>query len=74
MKDMRDILRGSGGGLLELVLEGKVEGRIGRGRPRRKWGDDAKVWAGVNSMGDAKRSAEIRVGWRKKVSEFEDAT
>ena len=30
----------------------------------------------MNSMGGAKRSAEIRVGWRKKVSDFqfEDAT
>ena len=25
-------------------------------------GGDVKGWAGVNSMGDAKRSAEIRVG------------
>ena len=32
------ILRKSGGGLLQLVLGGKVEGRKGRGRPRRKWG------------------------------------
>ena len=70
------ILRGSEEGLLQLVLEGKVEGRKGRGRRRRKWGDDAKEWAGTNSMGDAKRNAEIRVGWRKKVSDlqFEDAT
>ena len=28
------ILRGSGGGLLQLVLEGKVEGIKGRCRPR----------------------------------------
>ena len=35
-----------------------------------------KEWAGVNSMGDANRSAEIRVGRRKNVSDlqFEDAT
>ena len=48
-----------------MILDGKVEGRTGQGRPRRKWvgGDDAKEWAGVNSMGDEQRSAEIRVGW-----------
>ena len=32
-----------GGGLLQLVLEGKVEGRKGRGRPRRKWGGGGGV-------------------------------
>ena len=34
--------------LEKLVLEGMVEGKRGRGRPRRKWGDDIEEWLGVS--------------------------
>ena len=39
------IMRGSSGGLVQLVLEGYIEGKKGRGRPRRVWGDDIKEWS-----------------------------
>ena len=39
------IMRGSSGGLVQLVLEGYIEGKKGRGRPRRIWGDDIKEWS-----------------------------
>ena len=35
-------MRGSSGGFIQLVLEGFTEGKKGRGRPRRIWGDDIK--------------------------------
>ena len=37
------IMRGSSGGLVQLVLEGYIEGKKGRGRPRRIWGDDSRI-------------------------------
>ncbi|GFR76996.1 eukaryotic translation initiation factor 3 subunit F [Elysia marginata] len=52
------IMRGSSGPLLQLSLEGKVEGKRGHGRPRRIWMDDVKEWSGSTSYGDTKRKAE----------------
>ena len=39
------IMRGSSGGLVQLVLEGYNEGKKGGGRPKRIWGDDIKEWS-----------------------------
>ncbi|GFS18623.1 endonuclease-reverse transcriptase [Elysia marginata] len=36
------ISRGSSGPLLQLLLEGKIEGKRGQGRARRNWVDDFK--------------------------------
>ncbi|GFR76289.1 endonuclease-reverse transcriptase [Elysia marginata] len=36
------IMRGSWGPLLQLSLEGKIEGKRGQGRPRRNWMDNVK--------------------------------
>ena len=52
------IMRGSSGGLVQLVLEGYIEGKKGRGRPRRTWGDDIKEWSNCRTMGMAKRLSE----------------
>ena len=48
------IMRGSSGGLVQLVLEGYIEGKKGRGRPRRIWGDDIKEWSNVNDRNGQK--------------------
>ena len=34
--------------LEKLVMEGKIDGKRGRGRPRRSWDDDIKEWTGRN--------------------------
>ena len=34
------IMRGSNGGLVQLALEGYIEGKKGRDRPRMIWGND----------------------------------
>ena len=52
------IVRGEG--LLKDVLEGRMEGRRTRGRPRKGMIDDLKE----GSYGDMKRRAEDREGWR----------
>ncbi|GFR94940.1 UDP-glucuronosyltransferase 2A1-like [Elysia marginata] len=54
------IMRSSSGPLLQLSLEGKIEGKGGKGRPRRNWTDDVKEWSGSTSYGDTKRKAENR--------------
>ncbi|GFS24051.1 UDP-glucuronosyltransferase 2A1-like [Elysia marginata] len=51
------IMRGSSRPLLQLSLEGKIEGKRGKGRPRRNWMDDVKEeWSGSTSYGDTKRN------------------
>ncbi|KAG1665850.1 Rab GTPase-activating protein 1 [Nymphon striatum] len=58
------VMRGSSGDLLNLILEGSIEGVRDRGRQRRTWGDDVKEWSRTTSIGDAKRTAESRENWR----------
>ena len=63
MKYAGHVLRGSAGELVQLVLEGRVEGKRSQGRPRRTWGDFVKEWSKVANIGRAKRTADktIRV-------------
>ena len=61
------IMRGRCGSLVQLVLEGTVEGKRDRGRQRRVWADDVKNWSGSGSVGEAKRKSGIRVKWRTLV-------
>ena len=61
------IMRGSSGGLVQLVLEGCIEGKKGRGRPRRIWGDDIKEWSNGRTMGMAKRLSENKPSWQNMV-------
>ena len=58
------IMRGSSGGLVQLVLEGYIEGKKGRGRPRRIWGDDIKEWSKCKTIGMAKRLSENKPSWQ----------
>ena len=48
------IMRGSGGRIAQLVLEGMVDGKKDRGRQRRVWGDNVKEWAVCESYFEAK--------------------
>ena len=49
------------------ILEGKVCGTRGRGRPRLTWMDNVLNWTGVKNYVVAKRAAEDRVVWRSMV-------
>ena len=62
------ILRGSGGRLSQLVLEGYVEGKRDRGRQRRIWGTDIVESSESRNMGEAKRKAERRDNWKHIVA------
>ena len=45
--------------LAATVTQGKVNGCRGKGRPRRKWGDDLRDWTGYE-MADLKRMTGCR--------------
>ena len=64
------IMRGSSGGLVQLVLEGYIEGKKGRGRLRRIWGDDIKEWSNCKTIGKAKRLSENKPSWQNVVRNF----
>ena len=61
------IMRGSSGGLVQLVLEGYIEVKKGRGRPRRIWVDDIKEWSNCRTMRMAKRLSENKPSWQTMV-------
>ena len=54
------------GRLTKVLLQGKVEGTRGRGRPRRSWTDDLDDWSG-HSLATLCRKAINRKEWRKDV-------
>ena len=49
------------------ILEGKIHGKRGRGRPRRTWMDDIIEWTSLEAYGKVKRAAEDRVKWKSIV-------
>ena len=44
------------------LLEGMVEGKRGRGRPRLQWSDNITQWTGL-TFEKAKRTAQDRKRW-----------
>lgn len=53
--------------LQRALLDGRVEGRRGRGRPRTMWSTNITQWTGINYV-EAARSAQNRRLWRDVVS------
>ena len=53
--------------LSALILQGKIEGRRLRGRPRRRWQDDVMEWT-KRSMAECTSAARGRERWRKVVT------
>ena len=49
------------GGLERHIIEGKMEGKRGRGRPHISWLTDIKQWTG-GSIAESMRQAENRTG------------
>ena len=75
LKNMKDrklqyaghVLRGSGGDAHLYILEGKVEGKRPRGRPKATWLDDIIAWTGLGNYGMIKRMAEKRCEWKTMI-------
>ena len=55
------IIRGNG--VQRLLMEGRINGRRGRGRPRTMWTDNIKEWTKI-SYNDCIRVAQDRERWR----------
>ena len=47
----------------KTILTGRIEGKRGRGRPRRQWGDDVKEWTGMQ-LSECMSLAKDREAWR----------
>jgi len=52
--------------LCTLIFEGHLDGARGRGRPRRRWGDDIKDWTG-KTLAECVTTARNRKNWRELV-------
>lgn len=46
--------------LLQLIIEGKIEGRRGMGRKKMSWLRNIRHWSGINSVGDLLHTAMNR--------------
>jgi exonuclease III len=53
--------------LEKTIMQGKVEGKRGRGRPRRTWMNDVTEWTSL-SVHEVTRKAKDRQEWRKIVN------
>ena len=51
---------------LSTVLEGRIDGKRNRGRPRRRWLDDIKDWTG-RPLAECTAMARDRDQWRMTV-------
>ncbi|KAI5640823.1 hypothetical protein NE865_06931 [Phthorimaea operculella] len=49
---------------IKVIMEGKIEGKRGRGRPRRSYSDQLKEKAGVTTYKDLKEVVHKREDWR----------
>eukprot|EP00795_Rhopilema_esculentum_P006693 gene6693-12250_t len=46
------------------LIDGKIEGKRARGRPRLKWLDNIKEWSTTPKYVDLKKMAQDRQRWR----------
>ena len=58
------IFRGSGGERSKLLIEGFIEGKRSRGKPRADWMNSIKNWCGTKNYGELKKLASHRGVWR----------
>jgi len=52
--------------LEKTIMQGRVPGKRGRGRPRRSWMDDITDWTSL-SLADVERTARNRTEWQRLV-------
>ena len=57
---------------VKVTVEGLVEGKRKRGRPRRRWRDDIRDWTG-QTWQELNRLSQNRKAWRKIVYETQSA-
>ena len=71
------IVRSQNRNLFVNIMEGFIDGKKSKGRPRRMWIDDIKEWTNIKEYGKLKRKAQCREKWRSMIGNLrllEDAT
>ena len=71
------IVRSPNQHLFVNIMEGFIDGKRSKGRPRRMWTDDIKEWTNIREYGQLKRKAQCREQWRSMIGNLkllEDAT
>ena len=63
----RHIIRGNG--VQRLLMEGRINGRRGRGRQRTMWTDNIKEWTKI-SYNDCIRVTQDRERWRSMTADL----
>ena len=58
------VFRGSSGNVMLNIIEGKINGKRSKGRPRKTWLDNITEWTAIKNYGIIKRTAENRQLWR----------
>ena len=53
-------------GLAKIILQGTAQGGRRKGRQKKRWEDNIMEWTGLK-LGEARRKAENREGWRTVV-------
>ena len=56
-------------GLQRSLLEGKINGKRGRGRPKMKWIDNIKEWTGLTYYECVRRSGDREL-WRSMTAQL----
>jgi hypothetical protein len=57
------------GALQREILDGKIDGKRGRGRPRQSWTGNIKMWTGMEYW-ECVRGAQERQRWRSMVADL----
>ena len=60
LKYFGHITRQNGDSLQKIVLDGKVNGRRGRGRPRTSWSDNVSKWTGLSYHQAVRQAQELK--------------
>ena len=57
------IVRSPNRNLFVNIMEGFIDGKKSKGRPRRMWIDDIKEWTNIREYGKLNRKAQCRAKW-----------
>lgn len=64
------IYRNSKYDFIRNIIEGKIEGRRGRGRPRTTWWENIKIWTGIKDAATLCRMAKEREEFRMLIADI----
>ena len=71
------IVRSPNRNLFVNIMEGFIDGKKSKGRPRRMWIDDIKEWTNIREYAKLKRKAQCKEKWRPMIGNLrllEDVT